>query len=278
MTDTLDRPELTARLSDQFDALAELVAGLGEEQWRTPSPLPGWTVFDVLSHVIGTESLLLGDRPPARDPQAPDVDVKTLPHVRNEIGALNEIWVQRLRPRAGTELLDLYREVIGRRRAALAAMDDAAWSAPSPSPIGEVPYARFMRVRLFDCWMHELDIADALGKRVDEGGSRGELAFAEFAPSLPRVVAKRGKAPTGSLITLALTGPLARTLHIEVGDRARYVDAPATEPTVTLELDSGLLVRLGGGRVDADSALGRITFHGDADLGRQVVRNLAFTI
>ncbi|MFI2232611.1 maleylpyruvate isomerase family mycothiol-dependent enzyme [Nocardia testacea] len=278
MTDTLDRPELTARLADQFDALAELVSGLDEQQWRTPSPLPGWTVFDVLSHVIGTESMLLGDKPPARVAQAADVDVNTLPHVRNEIGAFNEIWVQRLRPRAGTELLDLYREVIGRRRAALAALDDAAWSAPSPSPIGEVPYARFMRVRLFDCWMHELDIADALGKRVDEGGPRGELAFAEFAQSLPRVVAKRGKAPAGSLITLALTGPLARTLHIEIGDRARYVDTPAAESTVTLGLDSGLLVRLGGGRVDPGSALDRITFEGDADLGRQVVRNLAFTI
>lgn len=278
MTDTLDRTELTAHLSEQFDALADLVSGLDEDRWRTPSPLPGWTVFDVLSHVIGTESLLLGDKPPARGPQDPDIDMKTLPHVRNEIGVLNEIWVQRLRPCPGAELLDLYREVIGRRRAALAAMDDAAWNALSQSPIGEVSYARFMRVRLFDCWMHELDIADALGEQVDEGGARGELAFAEFARSLPRVVAKRGKAPAGSLITLELTGPLARTLHIEVGDRARYVDAPAGEPTVTVELESGLLVRLGGGRAAADSALDRITFRGDAELGRQVVRNLAFTI
>ncbi|GGL25149.1 maleylpyruvate isomerase family mycothiol-dependent enzyme [Nocardia jinanensis] len=278
MTDTLDRTELTARLSEQFDALAELVTGLDENRWRTPSPLPGWTVFDVLSHVIGTESMLLGDKPPARDRQAPDVEVKTLPHVRNEIGAFNEIWVQRLRLRPGTELLGLYRAVIDRRRAALAAMDDAAWSAPTPSPVGEVPYARFMRVRLFDCWMHELDIADALGERVDEGGARGELAFAEFAKSLPRVIAKRGAAPAGSLITLALTGPLARTLHIEVGDRARYVDAPGAEPTVTVESDSGLLIRLGGGRVDAESALDRITFRGDAELGRRIVRNLAFTI
>ncbi|MGW5387895.1 maleylpyruvate isomerase family mycothiol-dependent enzyme [Nocardia sp. NPDC003963] len=278
MTDTLDRTELTALLSAQFEALADLVTVLDENRWRTPTSLPGWTVFDVLSHVIGTESMLLGDKPPARDRQAPDIDVQTLPHVHNEIGAFNEIWVQRLRPRPGTELLDLYREVIGRRRAALAALDDAGWSAPTPSPVGEVPYARFMRVRLFDCWMHELDIADALGEQVDEGGARGELAFAEFANSLPRVIAKRGKAPAGSLITLALTGPLARTLHIEVGDRARYVDAPGGESTVTVEVDSGLLVRLGGGRVDAESALDRIAFRGDADLGRQVVRKLAFTI
>ncbi|WP_280399206.1 maleylpyruvate isomerase family mycothiol-dependent enzyme [Nocardia carnea] len=278
MHDLPDRPELVALLSEQFDALADLVAGFDEDRWRTPSPLPGWTVFDVIGHIIGTESLLLGEKPPARDPQTPDIDVKTLPHVRNEIGALNEIWLQRLRSRTGGELLRLYHEVIGRRRKALAEMDDQAWLAPSQSPVGEVPYARFMRVRLFDCWMHELDIADALGEQIDEGGARGEVAFTEFAQSLPRVIAKRGKAPAGSLITLRLTGPLARTLHIEVGDRASYVTAPDRAATATLQLDSGLLVRLGGGRVDPETALDRIDFEGDAELGRQLARNLAFTI
>ncbi|WP_280435870.1 maleylpyruvate isomerase family mycothiol-dependent enzyme [Nocardia carnea] len=278
MSDLPDRPELVRLLSGQFDALAELVGGLDEDRWRTPSPLPGWTVFDVIGHVIGTESLLLGDEPPAPAAQATDIDVETLPHVRNDIGVLNEIWVQRLRPRSGAELLRMYHEVIDRRRKALSAMDDQAWLAPSRSPVGEVPYARFMRVRLFDCWMHELDIADALGERIDEGGTRGEVAFAEFAQSLPRVLAKRGKAPAGSLITLRLTGPLARTLHIEVGDRAAYVTTPDRDATVTLELDSGLLVRLGGGRVDPETVLDRIDVRGDGELGRQLARNLAFTI
>lgn len=278
MSELPDRHELVRLLSDQFDALAELVGGLDEDRWRTPSPLPGWTVFDVIGHVIGTESLLLGEKPPARDPQTPEIDVETLPHIRNQIGVLNEIWVQRLRPRSGAELLRIYHDVTDRRRKALSAMDDQAWLAPSQSPIGEVPYARFMRVRLFDCWMHALDIADALNERVDEGGARGEVAFAEFAQSLPRVFVKRGKAPAGSLITLRLTGPLARTLHIAVGDRAAYVTAPDREATVTLELDSGLLMRLGGGRVDAETVLDRIEFRGDGELGRQLARNLAFTI
>lgn len=278
MNDIPDRPHLVALLAEQFDALDELVSGLDEERWRIPSPLPGWTVFDVLAHVIGTESMLLGEKPPARDPDTPEVDVTTLPHVRNEIGAFNEIWLQRLRPRSGAELLRLYREVTARRRTALAAMDEEAWVAPTQSPVGEVPYARFMRVRLFDCWMHELDIADALGTPVEEGGTRGEVAFAEFAGSLPRVLAKRGKAPAGSLITLEVTGPLARTLHIEVAERARCVDEPGGTATVVIALDSGLLVRLGGGRVTADAVMDRITFRGNAELGRQLVHNLAFTI
>lgn len=279
MTDpALERGALVAALSEQWDALAALVADLDETRWRTPSPLPGWTVFDIVSHVIGTESWLLGERPPACEPGAEDIDVHTLPHVRNETGAGNEIWVRRLRPQSGAAQLRQFGEVTALRRKALASLDEAAWAAPTMSPIGEVSYGRFMRVRQFDCWMHELDIADALGVRIDEGGTRGELAFAEFLASIPRVLVKRGGAPQGSRITCTLGGPLARTLHIQVGDRAAYVDAFDGPVTVEIGMDSGLFARLGGGRTAADQHLDEITLRGNEQLGLQLVRNLAFTI
>ncbi|WP_040865095.1 maleylpyruvate isomerase family mycothiol-dependent enzyme [Nocardia exalbida] len=278
MTETFDRTTLIDLLARQWDAIDALVAPLDEERWRTPSSLPGWTVFDVLAHMVGTESWLLGDRPPAHDPTTAKTDVRTLPYVRNETAVLNEIWVDRLRPLSGARLLEFYRDVIARRRAALAAMGDAEWEKETVSPVGQVTYGRFMRVRLFDCWMHELDIADALGVPVEEGGLRGELAFAEFAGSIPRVVAKKGEAPDGARITFALTGPLARTLHIEVAGRARYVDAFDEPATVEIGLDSRLFVRLGGGRTTAEEYLDEITIQGDAELGQRIVRHLAFTI
>ncbi|MBH0777399.1 maleylpyruvate isomerase family mycothiol-dependent enzyme [Nocardia bovistercoris] len=271
---TPDRIETTALLAQQWSAITALVAGADEQRWRTPSPLPGWTVFDVVAHMIGTESMLLGEKPPASD----DLDVAALAHVRNETAEFNETWVRGLRPLTGARLLERFTEVTDTRRAALAAMDDPAWAAETPSPIGLVSYGRFMRVRLFDCWMHELDIADAFGAHVEEGGRRGELAFAEFAASLPRVVVKRGGAPSGSRIRFELTGPLARTLDIAVDGRASYVDGFDEAPTVGIRLDSGLLVRLGGGRVDAETRLTEIEFTGDTDLGTRLVCNLAFTI
>lgn len=278
MTETIDRATLIDLLSRQWEAIDALIAPLDEERWRTPSSLPGWTVFDVVAHIIGTESFLLGDRPPAHDPTRAKTDVRTLPYVRNETAVLNEIWVDRLRPLPGARLLELYRDVIGRRRTALAAMGDAEWEKETVSPIGQVTYGRFMRVRLFDCWMHELDIADALGVRVEEGGPRGELAFAEFAGSIPRVVAKKGEAPDGARIAFALTGPLARTLRIQVAGRASYVDAFDGQATVEITLDSRLFVRLGGGRTSAEKHVGEIAIEGDEELGQRLVRHLAFTI
>ncbi|WP_067846552.1 maleylpyruvate isomerase family mycothiol-dependent enzyme [Nocardia lijiangensis] len=275
---TTERAELTELLTEQWEAIAALVADLHENRWRTPSELPGWTVFDVVAHVVGTESFLLGEKPPPHDPMREKIDVRSLPHVRNETAVLNEIWVDRLRPLPGARLLELYREVTDRRHKALNEMDDAEWTTPTISPIGQVPYGRFMRVRLFDCWMHELDIADALGVRVTESGRRAELAFAEFAGSMPRVVAKLGKAPAGSRIAFVLTGALPQTLRIAVDERAAYVDAFDRPADVEITMDSGLFVRLGGGRRSAADHLDNIAIAGDEELGARLVRNLAFTL
>ncbi|MFC9873529.1 maleylpyruvate isomerase N-terminal domain-containing protein [Nocardia salmonicida] len=279
MTQIPGREQLTDLLAEQWEAIALLVADLDEKAWRRMSPLPGWTLFDVVAHVVGSESWLLGETPPPHDPLRPKDDVRTLPHVRNEVAVLNEIWVDRLRPLSGKRLLALFDETTERRRAALAAMDDEAWQASTVSPVGQVPYGRFMRVRLFDCWMHELDLADGIGRSVPEGGARAETAFAELTIGLGRAVVKGAKAPDGSLITLDLTGPVTRQVHLSVdGGRGTVLDEISGEPTTLLRLDSGLFARLRGGRTTADRHPGEVVVEGDTALGERLVRNLAFTI
>ena len=290
-TTGLDRIELTAALSDQWDALAHLVGDLDESRWRMPSPLPGWSIFDVLAHVVGTESMLLGEPLPAVDS-----DVRELAHVRNDTGAMNEIWLEALRPLTGAELLRRFADVTDRRRTALAGLDDAAWQADIQSPIGVVPYGRFMRVRLFDCWMHQLDITDALGggaahaprggaahalggsPEQDEGGRRAELAIDEIAPFLGRVVVKRGGAPDGSRIAIELTGPVTRELLIRVDGRAELVATLDRPADTVIRMTSSLFARLCGGRTGAGDHPGGIEIDGDHELGSRVAANLAFTI
>ncbi|MFC8386079.1 maleylpyruvate isomerase N-terminal domain-containing protein [Nocardia sp. NPDC057272] len=279
MIETPGREQLTDLLAEQWEAIALLVTDLDEKAWRRTSPLPGWTLFDVVAHVIGTESWLLGESPPPHDPLRPKTDVRTLPHVRNEVAVLNEIWVDRLRPLSGKRLLALFDETTERRRAALAAMDDDAWQAPTVSPVGQVPYGRFMRVRLFDCWMHELDLADGIGRSVAEGGARAEAAFAELTIGLGRAVVKGAKAPDGSLIRLDLTGPVTRQVHLSVaGGRGSVLDEVSDEPTTVIRVNSGLFARLRGGRTTADRHPGEVVVEGDTALGERLVRNLAFTI
>ncbi|WP_067818441.1 maleylpyruvate isomerase family mycothiol-dependent enzyme [Nocardia inohanensis] len=273
MTDTVpDRAVITSALSDQWDALTRLVDGLDEKSWRTASALPGWTVFDVVAHIVGTESLLLGE-------PAPDLDVSGFGHVRNDIGALNEKWIQALRPLTGSQLLERFLEVTGRRVKALEQISPEEWAALVPTPVGMAPYGRFMRIRLFDCWMHEHDIADGLRVTVDEGGQRGAIAFEESLPALGRAVVKGAKAQDGSRIAFELTGPVSRTLHVAVdGGRADLVETLDAPATLVLTLGSELFARLRGGRTTADAHSGAYSVTGDTDLGERLIRALTFTI
>ena len=142
--------------------------------WDTPTCLPGWSVRDVFSHVIGAEAMLLGE-------PAPDVDLSHLTHMRNPIAEANEVWVEANRGPSGPEMVARIDDVTSRRLAELDAMDQAGFDAPSWTPAGrDETYGRFMRIRHFDCYLHEQDIRLALGivgPRIGRG---------------PRLVARRG--------------------------------------------------------------------------------------
>ena len=65
----LDKSDVLAGLFGTWDSLDRLLTGLSEQQWRTPTPLPGWCVHNVVAHIIGTESVLQGLNAP--DPRIP---------------------------------------------------------------------------------------------------------------------------------------------------------------------------------------------------------------
>ena len=172
-----------------WDDIDALVSPLSEEQWRTASPLPGWTVHCLVSHIIGTESMLLGKETPAADLSGVD-------HVRNDIGAMNEGWVQHLNGESGAGLLQMFRTVTGRRRAALSALPDDEWTAVGFTPAGPDSYGRFMRIRVFDCWMHDHDIRQALDRPpsdADLDNPAARTALDEVAASMAFVVGKLGQ-------------------------------------------------------------------------------------
>lgn len=268
-----DRQSITSALFDEWSVIDDLLADLDESQWSNATALPNWTVHDVVAHLIGTESFLAGIPAPAVD-----VDVKTLPHVNNDVAVLNESWAIGLRDLPGAAMLARFREITATRRSALTEMSQEAWDAPTPSPVGMVPYGRFMRVRIFDCWMHEHDIRDAVDRPGDEGGPRGELAIRDIEDALGYAVGKLGKAPDGSRIAIELTGPLARTLYVAVDGRAKRVPAIDGPPTSLLRLDSRLFTRLAGGRTTAAEHAAEIEIEGDAEVGQRIVDNIGFVV
>jgi uncharacterized protein (TIGR03083 family) len=253
----------------EWESLDTLLTGLDDAQWSTATCLPGWHVRDVVAHLIGIESMLAGETPPPSD-----VEVATLPHVRNDLGAANELWVRGLRPEAPAGVLQRFRGITRSRAGALAAMGPADFDAPSWMPVGRGTYRQLLRIRLFDCWLHEQDIRDAVGRPGHETGPCAEAAVDHLLGSLGYVVGKRAGAPDGTAVTFRLTGPVERTVHVVVDGRGTVVDALHRPATVTLAMSSNLFVRLAGGRVRPDQP---VDIAGDAELGRAVVAALAVT-
>jgi len=266
-----ERSRVVELLAQEWAIIDGLLAGLGDQEWSRQA-LPGWDVHDVIAHIIGTERMLSGDE----FPPAPGGDVGA--HVRNDIGKANEAWVLALRARSHAELLADFRSVTARRLASLGVMSAAEFNAPSWTPAGQATYARFMQIRIFDCWMHEQDIRAAVQQPGNEGGAAAEQALDEVVVALGYIVGKRGRAPDGSSVLISLTGPVQRDLAIVVQGRARVVAAIEGEPTATLTLSSSLFMRLAGGREDAEAALARIELGGDQALARQLATSLAYTI
>ncbi|UQB91312.1 MULTISPECIES: maleylpyruvate isomerase family mycothiol-dependent enzyme [Mycobacterium] len=271
----LDKSTVLTGLFAVWDDLDALLAGLSEAQWRAASPLPGWDVKALVSHMIGTESFLAGIAAPQ-----PDIDVSVLEHVRNDIGAMNECWVRHLGTHADADVLESFRAITDDRRAALTALSDEEWNAVTATPTGPDTYGRFMRIRVFDCWMHEQDIRVALERPPSDdelAGPAASLAVDEIAATMGYVVGRLAKAPEGSRVQFELTGPLARTIRVRVDGRAAVVDSFAgREPTATIRLDGLQFTRLAGGRPMCPARAQDVELGGDKDVAGQIVEHLNF--
>jgi uncharacterized protein (TIGR03083 family) len=270
----LDKSDVLSGLFGTWDSLDRLLSGLSEQQWQTPTPLPGWCVRDVVAHIVGTESVLQG----LSSPDA-DFDAKALDHVRNDVGAANEAWVRHLSTESGAALHERFQSITADRRKRLNDMSVDDWNAPTPTPVGLESFGRFMRVRLFDCWMHEQDIRDGVGLPSTEAelsGAGARQSLDEIAATMGYVVGKLGKAPEGSRVAIELTGPMARTIRVAVDGRAQVVDDfGGSDPTSTIRLDGLLFTRLAGGRTDDTTG---VELGGDTAVGARIVERLNFVI
>lgn len=265
--------EVIELLEAEWAQVAELIDGLTEAEWKTPVPLPGWTVQDCVAHMSGTELSLMGE-------PAEPVDLSHLAWVTSPFQEFVEIWVEPRRSWSGEKIAEEFRATVERRLAALRAMTPEEFDVVGWSPLGEQPYRTFMRVRIFDCWMHEQDMRRGLQRPGHTDSPVVDSALENnILRALGFIVGKKAGAADGESVVFELSDP-ARTYAVRVEGRARLLGADETvdEPTVTLAMPFITFVALGGGRIDADQARAEgATITGDTDLGTRVLANMAFT-
>jgi len=273
MATRVDRDEMVALLSEEFAVVAAMCRSFDDADWGAPTCLPGWTVKDQLSHLAGTERMLAGESPPA-------VSVVGADYLKNDLGRANEVWVEANRALPGSEVLAGFEEVAGRRLRALEAMTQADFDKPSWTPVGrDETYGRFMRIRHYDCFLHEHDIRQALGLADRDDPAHVRSALEETAAAIGYIVGRKAAMPAGARVRIQLTGSIEATYLVAVNGRAQLVEHLEGGPTTGIRLPVMLFLRLSGGRAEASSETSaEIVLEGDTALAAQLVDNLAYTI
>lgn len=268
MSDT----ELVTHLEQVWTSMASLGDQLSEEEWKTPTDVPGWTVQDNLTHITAIEWMILGE--PMPDVQVPE----GLEHIKNDAGKNNEVFVESRRALTGAEALAEFREITGRRLADLGAYGADDFDNESWTPMGPGKVRDLLPFRAFDSWVHEQDMRRAVGKPGNVDSAVADVAVARMVTTMPYVVGKKAGAPDGAVVAFDVSGPPGRAFAVGVEGRAKVLDSVPDDATARIVTDGMTFVRLATGRVDPGDALGdgTVRCEGDEALARSVVEAMNF--
>jgi len=150
-----DVASLSADLAAEHAAVDAMLAGLGDDGWRTPTPAPGWTISDQIGHLAyfdGAAALAITDpagfEVPKQEAEASPVDF---------VEAVRAGWADR----TGADLRAWWAAEHERLVDAARAADPdvrVPWFGPPMSLTSK------LTARIMETWAHGQDVADALGR------------------------------------------------------------------------------------------------------------------
>ena len=225
----VDQKQLVADLEAERDTLVSYLKALPEAAWDKGSLCEGWTVRDVVSHLVGN----------ATDLAAQNVEgVGTVEYNQRQVDE-----------RAGKSIDELFTEWAEQGpayEAGIAALPKEVWEADYP-PWGTVGEA--LERMLEDIWVHRQDIRLALGDDVDKGPGIGAVVHVS-AFELP-VRSKEKNVPLG-IVALDL-GEHTTSVPVGDGPDLKISGDAATYALVTTGRNS-LDEALSGGKLSIDPA------------------------
>lgn len=211
--------EVHADLRAETAALDEVLAGLDEAGWSTPTPAEGWDVRDTVGHLADTDDLMFesitgGERDLLADAREAGGGAEPSPSSVDDFTA----WqVARVRTMPWNDVYAWWRSATARLHETLAGLDPAQkypWGPNRISPLS------LCSARLMETWAHSLDVHAAAGAPYTDTDRIRHIAHLGLR-ALPYAFTIEGLDAPGP-VRLELTGP--------GGDA--WVFGPADAPTV----------------------------------------------
>lgn len=256
-----------------IEAISELVTPLVEGEWNRRTPCPGWSVRDIVSHIIGMECEMLGDPRPIHSLP------RDLYHVTSEFARYMEMQVDVRRHHTAPEMTSELEYTIIRRQRQLR-NETRSPDTMVRAPLGaEQTLELALRMRAFDTWVHEQDLRTTFGRPGNLDSPGATVARDVLVHGLPKVVAKHAGAPANSAVVFDVHGPVEfmRTVRVDAEGRGTVDGTPSLGPLSTIALDWETYVRLACGRVRYDAVADLVKVEGDQELADAILRNFAVT-
>lgn len=251
--------------------LLDLLAGLRRDQWQAPTACAGWTVQDIVAHLVGDD---LGRLSAQRDrfASAPDPAADFVDWINQR----NDEWVQAMRRLSPRVLIDLLRTSGDATLALFASLDPFArggavwWAGPDPAPVW-LDVAREYTER----WHHQQHIRDAVGAPGLIEPHFFAPVLATFVRALPHAF-RDAAAPAGTAVQLRIAGDSGGEWSL-VRESAGWTlfAGSAADAIASVTLDQGIAWRLFTKATAPAEAERGARLEGERRLARQVLAAVA---
>lgn len=261
--------------SEERRRLLALLGELSPDQWEAHTACPGWSVKDIVAHLLGDD---LGRLARGRDGTGTATS-STSPSWEELVAFINrrnDEWVgalRRLSPRVLIDLLGWGGEQV---LAYFRSLDPQAiggpvsWAGPEPAP-----HWLDMAREYTERWVHQEQIRDAVGVTGLREPRLFHPVLDTFAHALPHAY-RDVAAADGTHVRLVVTGQAGGQWSvIKRGGRWGLFVGVETPPVSVVTMDEDLAWRLFSKGVDADAARHRTSIEGDHALGAVVLTALA---
>ena len=193
--------EIVAALAGQHAELAGLLEGLDDAGWARPTPCEGWSVSDVVLHLVQTDDLAIASAQ-GRFPEAASARSSSFaPSGTVDDWADQAVAAERGQP--GPAVGARWAATAAELRDALLACDPSArvqWVA------GDLSARTLATTRVAECWIHTGDVADALGVTLPATDRLRHIARLAWR-TLPYAFARAGR-PAPGPTAFHLRGPI----------------------------------------------------------------------
>jgi uncharacterized protein (TIGR03083 family) len=256
--------------------LLSLLRSLSREDWERPTAAAGWSVRDMVAHLLDTDLRRLSFQRDGLAPLAPSAPIVTDRDLVAFLDELNATWVSAARRLSPRVLIDLH-ELVGPQVATLFSSLDPFAPAVGVAWAGEERSAVwFDTAREYtEKWLHQQHIRDAVGAALLTERRWMYPVLDTFVRGLPHTFRTLNASP-GTHVTLTVTEPLAESWTITAaagGWRLGKGAAPDAAAQVTMDQDTAWRVFTKG--MTSETARQRAVLQGDLTLADQVLTLVA---